>query len=119
MGVIAKFEWGEIVDAEGRVFKDARLAPGLVEEWDWNRTGTRHRPGIQIADLDDLIALSPDVVILSRGIDLVLQVPDVTVAWARERAAEVLVLQSAEAVERYNERVLAGARVVALIHSTC
>jgi hypothetical protein len=115
---ITTFRWGVIVDATGRTFKDARLSPGSVEEWDWGRTGTRHSPGIQIADLDDLLTSKPDVVILSRGVDLVLQVPQATIDHARAHAKTVLVLQSEEAVAEYNRRI-AHERVVALIHSTC
>ena len=116
--VIQSFRWGEIVDASGRVFKDARLFPGGVEEWDWRRTGTRHDPGIQTADLADLLATEPDTVILSRGVELVLEVPEATVEFARASARTVLVLQSEQAVAEYNRRV-ATERVVALIHSTC
>ena len=115
---IASFQWGQIVDSGGRVFKDARLFPGGVEEWDWRKTGTRHDPGIQIADLADLVASGPDVVILSRGVDLVLQVPQATIDYARKHEATVLVLQSEEAVSEYNRRI-AKERVVALVHSTC
>jgi hypothetical protein len=115
---IARFRWGEIVDAIGRPFKDARLFPGGIEEWDWGKTGTRHDPGIQSADLADLLATRPSVVILSRGVDLVLQVPQATIDFARSHAQTVLVLQSEQAVAEYNRRI-PDERVVALIHSTC
>lgn len=115
---IASFRWGEVVDSSGRTFRDARLFPGGVEEWDWRKTGTRHEPGIQIADLADLIETAPDVVILSRGVDLVLQVPQATIDFARGRVATVLVLQSEQAVAEYNRRIV-NERVVALVHSTC
>ena len=115
---IASFRWGRIVDSSGHEFKDARLYPGGIEEWDWRKTGTRHDPGIQIADLEDLVATKPDVVILSRGVDLVLQVSEATIEFARSHAAHVLVLQSEDAVAEYNRRITSE-RVVALLHSTC
>lgn len=115
---IDSFRWGQIVDSSGRAFKDARLFPGGAEEWDWRRTGTRHDPGIQVADLSDLLATKPDVVILSRGVNLVLQVPQATIDCARSYAATVLVLQSEQAVAEYNRRI-SKERVVALLHSTC
>ena len=115
---IASFRWGQVVDASGHTFKDVRLFPGGVEEWDWRKHGTRHVPGIQIADLEDLLATEPDVVILSRGVELVLQVPQATIDFARAHAATVLVLQSEQAVAEYNRRI-ATERVVALLHSTC
>ena len=115
---ITSFRWGQIIDSSGRTFKDARLFPGGAEEWDWRKTGTRHDPGIQAADLSDLLAMKPDVVILSRGMDLVLQVPQTTIDFARSHAVTVLVLQSEQAVAEYNRRI-SKERVVALVHSTC
>ncbi|MDB4956973.1 MAG: hypothetical protein JWO36_4542 [Myxococcales bacterium] len=115
---IASFRWGQIIDSTGAEFKDARLFPGGVEEWDWRKTGTRHDPGIQIADVEDLLLTKPDVIIFSRGVDLVLQVSQRTIDFAREHAADVLVLQSEAAVAEYNRRV-PNERVIALIHSTC
>jgi hypothetical protein len=36
-------------------FKDAKVFPGGAREWDWRETGTRHVPGIQPADVQELI----------------------------------------------------------------
>jgi len=33
----------------------AKLFPGGLREWDWRETGTRHVPGIQHADVQELI----------------------------------------------------------------
>jgi hypothetical protein len=107
-----------IEDASGRVFKDARLYPGGAEDWDWRKTGTRHEPGIQVADIEDLLALRPALVILTRGVNLVLQVPERTLAWVRAAGSDVVALQSEEAVAEYNRRARRE-RVVALVHSTC
>jgi hypothetical protein len=114
---VTSFSWGRI-EADGKLFRDARLFPGGAEAWDWEKTGTHHKPGIQLADVEDLLALGPKTVILSRGMDLVLEVPAATVAVIRARGPQVLVLQSKEAVEEYNRRCLLEP-VVALIHSTC
>ncbi len=115
---VTGFRWGEIVVAGDRTFKDARLFPGGAEEWDWRKTGTRHDPGIQTTDLADLLAMKPDVIILSRGVDLVLQVPQAKIDYAKAHAPTVLVLQSEQAIAEYNKRI-ASERIVALIHSTC
>jgi hypothetical protein len=116
--LIRAFRWGMIEDGAGRAFKDARLYPGGSESWDWNKTGTHHKPGIQIADFEDLLRLRPSSVILTRGVCLKLEVPQVTVDAARATGAEVLVLQSEDAVAEYNRRARRET-VVALIHSTC
>jgi hypothetical protein len=107
---ITSFQWGRIVDSNGCMFKDARIFPGGVEEWDWRKTGTRHDPGIQAMDLADLVEMKPDVVILSRDVDLVLQVPQATIDFARSYAATVLVLQSEQAVAEYGTARLRSAR---------
>jgi hypothetical protein len=52
---IGSFRWGEVVDSHDRVFKDARHFRCGVEEWDRRWIGTRHDPGIHIADLADLL----------------------------------------------------------------
>ena len=116
--VITSFRWGRIEASAGRTFKDARLYPGGAAAWDWNTTGTRHQPGIQVADIDDLLSTQPQTVILTRGIQLVLQVPERTIEFVRATGALVLVLQSEDAVTEYNRRARAE-RVVAIVHSTC
>jgi hypothetical protein len=115
--LVTAFFWGHI-EAAGRAFKDARLYPGGAEEWDWRKTGTCHDPGIQFADVEDLLGRRPKTVILSRGMALALQVPQKTIDAIRARVPEVIVLQSQKAVAEYNKRCVRES-VVALIHSTC
>ena len=52
---ISLLSWGRI-EVEGHPpFKDAKIFPGGAREWDWRETGTRHVPGIQPADIQELI----------------------------------------------------------------
>ena len=48
--------WGQL-DVEGRpeLYRDAKLFPGGSREWDWRETGTEHVPGIQPADVQELL----------------------------------------------------------------
>lgn len=115
---IDAFAWGRVDIAAVGTVKDARLFPGGAEAWDWSRTGTRHVPGVQFVDVEDLLAYRPTTVLLSRGVDLVLHVPRATVDAVRTRGPEVQVLQSEALVAVYN-RLAARERVVALLHSTC
>lgn len=117
--LLTTLTWGHMTDQTSREFKDARLYPGGAAAWDWGKTGTRHQPGIQWADLEDLMSLQPEIVILSRGVNCVLQVPTDTIEAVQATGTLVLVLQTDEAVAEYNRRAHAGARVVALVHSTC
>jgi hypothetical protein len=116
---IEKLEWGRLEIGGGRTFKDAKLWPGGARGWDWNETGTRHTPGIQPADVEELLAHGAQIVILSRGQNRRLEVMDETLATLEERGVEAHVLETREAVDRYNALAGQGKPVGALIHSTC
>lgn len=115
--------WGrmEIEDPDGhtRRYKDAKLFPGGSRAWDWNETGTSHRPGVQTADVEEVLDHGAEVVVLSRGVHERLRVPDETVRWVEARGAEAVVLQTEDAVRRYEELREAGKPVGGLFHSTC
>lgn len=100
-------------------FKDAKLWPGGAREWDWNETGTRHDPGIQPADVEELVEHGAETVVLATGVYERLGVCDETLKFLDQRGVEALVLQTDEAVARYNELAEAGKKAGALIHSTC
>ena len=111
--------WGRI-DVRGLgQFKDAKLWPGGGRAWDWGETGTRHVPGIQPADVDELLGHGCEVVVLTRGMQLVLQTQPQTLAHLEAHGVQVVVEETTIAVERYNALAASGARVGALIHSTC
>lgn len=115
---IRSFSWGRI-EVEGHgTFKDVKLWPGGAREWDWTETGTRHEPGIQPADVREVVDRGARIVVLSRGVHERLRVMSKTLEALHEREVEAEVLESERAVRRYNE--LAGeAPVGGLIHSTC
>jgi hypothetical protein len=115
---VTRIVWGETeVDGCG-TFKDAKLFPGGARAWDWNETGTRHSPGILPADVDELLANVASVVVLSRGMDLQLEIAPETLERLNAKGIEVHVLETREAVRLYNE-LAATTPVAALIHSTC
>jgi hypothetical protein len=115
---VAQLSWGH-VDVEGHPpFKDAKIFPGGAREWDWRETGTRHVPGIQPADVQELIDRGAKTVVLSQGIWKRLQVCPETLDLLARNGIEVEVLQTEEAVERFN--VLRELMPVGgLFHSTC
>lgn len=116
---ITGLTWGRL-EVEGREapFKDAKLYPGGSREWDWNETGTSHSPGIQPADVEELLEAGARTVVLSRGMIGRLEVRDDTLALLEERGVDVHVLKTEAAARRYNE--LAGEGPVGgLFHSTC
>ena len=76
---ISRLSWGHIEVDGHPPFKDAKIFPGGAREWDWRETGTRHVPGIQPADVQELIEHGARAVVLSRGIWERLQVCPETV----------------------------------------
>lgn len=115
---VARCEWGCIELEDGRRFKDAKLFPGGSREWDWRETGTRHVPGIQPADVQELLDRGAEELVLSRGMELALQVHPDTLELIKAQGLRVHVLETQDAVTLYNE-LIRTRRVGALLHSTC
>jgi hypothetical protein len=98
--------------------KDFMLYPGGGRSWDWSETGTRHSPGIQPEDVEELLAHGATVVVLSRGMELQLQVDPRTLKVLDERDVAVHVAETTDAVRLYNE-LAAVQPAGGLFHSTC
>jgi hypothetical protein len=115
---IARLSWG-CIEVEGYPpFKDAKVFPGGAREWNWRETGTCHVPGIQPADVQELIEHGAKAVVLSKGIWERLQVCPETLDALAKTGVAVEVLQTEVAVKRFNE-LQESVRVGGLFHSTC
>ena len=116
---ILECRWG-VIGIEGRgIVKDAKLYPGGARAWDWRETGTEHRPGIQPADVAELLEHGAATVVLSTGVLRMLGVCPETLQGLRESGVAIEVLPTPAAVEAYNRLVEQNVAVGALIHSTC
>lgn len=115
---INRLSWGR-VEVEGYPpFRDAKVFPGGARAWDWSETGTRHEPGIQPADVQDLIDHGAKTVVLSKGFWARLQVCPKTLKVLADKGIKVEVLQTEAAVKRFNE-LREMVSVGGLFHSTC
>jgi hypothetical protein len=115
---IERLSWGRIEVAGHGTFKDVKLFPGGAREWDWRETGTRHSPGIQPADVEELLAHGARVVVLSRGMLTRLGIGRDTLRQLDAQGVPAHVLPTKKAVAVYNE--LAEAEPVGgLFHTTC
>ncbi len=99
--------------------KDFKLFPGGGREWDWRETGTAHSPGIQPADVEELVEHGARVVVLSRGMLKRLSVRPETLSFLEDHGVTVHVDETKKAVAYYNEPAERGERVGGLFHSTC
>jgi hypothetical protein len=110
--------WGRMEVETLGAGRDFVLYPGGGRPWDWTQTGTHHDPGIQPADVMDLLTNGATVVVLSRGMERRLGVCPETLDLLRESGVEVHVEETRRAVGLYNE--WCGSRAVGgLFHSTC
>lgn len=119
--VIKSIKWGEIIvssNGKDSVYEDAKVWPTASKPWDWKATNTHHVPGIQIGDIEEFID-NVDIVILTRGMHLVLQVPQTTIDYIIKKKKVCIVAQTEAAVNLYNALVKQGIRVGGVFHSTC
>jgi hypothetical protein len=98
--------------------QDFKLYPGGGREWDWTETNTHHVPGIQPADVEELLEKGSRVVVLSRGMQLVLQTCPETLEMLQARGIPVYIEETTAAVELYN-KLAESEPVGGLFHSTC
>jgi hypothetical protein len=114
---IDHIEWGKII-VQDETFKDVIICNDHVEEWDWRKCNTKHDPGIQMSDVIQIIDTIDDL-ILSTGFENKLKVKPETIRFIEYKKKIYYVLETSEAVKKYNELINNGHRVGALIHSTC
>ncbi len=115
---INSIKWGNIKTSDGNIYKDAKLFPGGSREWDWNETGTHHNPGIQPADVEELITKGAQAIVLSKGFYERLGVCKETTDFLAEKGVTFYILETEKAVEKYND-IREEKPTGALIHSTC
>ncbi|MFO8084521.1 MAG: Mth938-like domain-containing protein [Desulfobacterales bacterium] len=119
---ITHITWGTIeVTIEGRThrFKDCKVWPDGAAEWEWNETGTRHQPGIQPVDLEEILAHDIEVIILSRGMAGRLRIHPETEQMLNSQGMEYHIEKTQRAVKMFNEFMKRGKKVGGIFHSTC
>ncbi|GAA3952478.1 hypothetical protein GCM10023085_38740 [Actinomadura viridis] len=117
--VVTHLSWGRM-EVEGLApGKDFKLWPGGGRPWDWSETGTRHAPGIQPEDVQELLDQGSVIVVLSRGMDLRLQTSEEALQALEAAGVRVHVEETTAAVAVYNRLAEAGEPVGGLFHSTC
>ena len=120
--LITNLSWGQMeVTIGGQIFhfKDCKIWPGGARAWNWGETGTEHSPGIQPADIEELLAHDVDAVVLAQGVFGRLGVCVETEALLREREISYHIEKTKGAVELFNEMAKQGKRVGGVFHSTC
>ncbi|XP_018935953.1 mth938 domain-containing protein-like [Cyprinus carpio] len=117
---ISSLSWGHMkVKGCSTSYKDCKVWPGGSRAWDWRETGTSHYPGVQPADLEDVLRTGVQTLVIGRGMNEALQVPPTTLDYVKKLGVDVRVFQTEQAVKEYNALVEQGAKVGGVFHSTC
>lgn len=107
------------IGGERHLFKDCKIWPGGARAWNWGETGTHHSPGIQLADVEEILAKGVDVLILTRGHLGQLGVSSDTEEALRDRGISCHIEKTKKAVRLFNDLSKQGKRVGGVFHSTC
>ena len=121
---IVLVEWSRViceVDSEKLTFKDAKVYPSRVEEWDWGNSGTRHNPGVAITDVLDLMDAGCTHIIVTSGMHDKLMSRPLQEAFKNNVCviSQLLYCNTSKVKDLYDDLVSRGYIVGALIHSTC
>jgi hypothetical protein len=109
------YRFGEVTVGEERHTKDLLVFQGRV----WAPWVRREGHRLALEDLAALLEEGPEGIVVGTGAFGRLVVPSAVVRSLSERGIEILVLDTAKAVEAYNERAGRGERVAAGLHLTC
>jgi hypothetical protein len=115
---IVALAWGKIEVEGAGTFRDAKLFPGGARAWDWRETGTEHTPGIQPADVRELLDHGATAVVLSQGMLKRLRTCPETLKLLKQQGVGAYVLPTQDAVDLYND-LRKAERVAGLFHTTC
>jgi hypothetical protein len=122
LSLITHISWGHMeVTTNGKTdkFKDCKVWPGGAKEWDWTLTGTRHQPGIQPVDIEEILAQGIEAMILSRGMQLMLYTCPETEELLHLKGIEYHLEETKQAVSLFNNLMEQGKKVGGIFHSTC
>jgi len=117
---IDEIKFGHIV-VEGKRYSQIVIADEEVEERDERKLedlfGTSHRVGEWEAEA--LLKGNPQYIIVGNGYSGAMEVQPEIMQELKNAGAEILILHSPIAADKYNELIEQGKKVNVLIHTTC
>ncbi|XP_019723040.1 mth938 domain-containing protein isoform X2 [Hippocampus comes] len=130
---VTQLELARRFDDEAKTSAGARHFPSMsspeIVSLSWGRMAVKgapspykdckHRPGVQVADVQEVLDKGVDLLLIGRGMNMALQVPPSTVERVTATGVQVRVLQTEAAVAEYNRLARGGANVGGVFHSTC
>lgn len=118
---IKRIQWGKMkIQCNGInvIFKDCILSPKHCSKWNWRKDGTRHA-GITIKAIKPLLYC--DIIILSKGMDEKLKIPNFIQKYLKHHQKKFYILETKAAVQKYRKLTTKypNLRIGGLFHSTC
>ncbi len=108
--------WFGGVEIDGKRYRDVLIiGDEIVDRGKWGYFDTHT---ISERELEELLRGDPEVIIIGSGQSGVLEVPTEVEEKIKNKGIELIVLETPEAIEKYNE-LSKKKKVNALIHTTC
>ncbi len=93
---------------------DVIIYPDRVDASWWRKEGHY----LQKADLADIVAANPELLIVGTGMHGIMQVPESTISFLTAHGMQVIVEKTAKAVYLFNQQP-PDKNVIAALHLTC
>lgn len=112
--MVGSYRFGS-VEIDGQVYDhDLIYCKGEVSRW-WREKGHK----VKVADVQSLLAQSPEVVVFGTGQMGFMRVGKKALAALKEARIDVIAERTERAIARYNALVADGRDVALAIHLTC
>jgi len=114
---ISHYSFGRMT-IDGKTYtSDVIIYPGRVDSSWWRREGHYLQP----IDLEDIVNAKPDILIIGKGHDGVMQVPEETMKFIKSKGIEVQTAVTGKAVEAFNKLQVEKPDkiIIAALHLTC
>jgi len=113
--MIDSFHFGRIVVDGVAYGGDIKIVEGrVVSDW-WRRSGHR----VEVDDVRDILAASPEVLVIGRGQPGLMKVSADLRRRLKEKGVEVIEERTSRAVDTFNRLSASGRRVAAGFHVSC
>ncbi len=113
--LIKSYSFGKIVMEDKAFFRDIIILPGkIIDNW-WRKEGH----SLQLDDLKDVEDIIADAVVIGTGYYGLMRVDKEVIEYFKQKGMEVYMAETGKAVEKYNELVRKGKKVIGLFHLTC
>jgi len=113
--MIESYDFGRIV-INGRSYtSDLIVFPSHVKDNWWRKEGHR----LSVDDLEEVFKATPEVLVVGTGYYGLMKVPEEVKEHLAKKGIKLIVKQTIEACETFNDFLRSGKKVVAALHLTC